>query len=348
MKKRSFLKNFFIFLGGGIVLTICYFAYQIETPLSLEAQPKKIEIKKGTGVLEIAQILEENQIIRSKNFFEIYVLFKGWQKQLKAGRYLLCPCSSIAEIAKILREGEKKEEIEITIIEGWSIFEIDKKLSEKGIIYPGSLITYQPTEIQKEKYPFLLEIPKNHSIEGFLFPDTYRFFKTQEKDVTLVVEKFLKNFNKKVYQKFFQEVERKSKKFYEVLTIASLLEKEVVDPKEKKIVSGILWKRYKKNKPLEVDATVIYAKQKKFKKTWKEVLPLTRKDFSIDSLYNTYKYKGLPPTPICNPSLVSIKSAIYPQDSQYFYYLSDPETKKTYFSTNYQDHLYLRKKILNF
>jgi len=346
--KKIFLKNIFILFGGIIVLAICYFAYQIETPFSLEGEPKKIEIKKGTSFLEIAKILERNKIIRSKNFFKVYVIFKGWQKKLKAGRYLLCPCSSISEIAKIIVEGEKKEEVKVTIIEGWSIFEIDKKLSEEGIIYPGSLISYQPTEIQKEKYPFLLEIPKNQSIEGFLFPDTYRFFKTHQKDVSFVVEKFLENFNKKVYQKYFQEIERESKKFYNVLIVASILEKEVPDANDKKIASGILWKRFKINKPLEVDASIIYAKQKKFNKTWKESLPLLKKDFSIISPYNTYKHKGLPPTPICNPSLESVKAAIYSKKSSYLYYLSDPETKKTYFSSNYQNHLYLRKKILKF
>ncbi len=346
--KKIFLKNIFILLGGIIVLAICYFAYQIEAPFSLESEPKKIEIKKGTSFLEIAEILEKNKIIRSKNFFKIYVVFKGWQKKLKAGKYLLCPCSSISEIAKFIVEGEKKEEVKVTIIEGWSIFEIDKKLSEEGIIYPGSLISYQPTEIQKEKYPFLLEIPKNQSIEGFLFPDTYRFFKTRQKDVSLVVEKFLENFNKKVYQKYSQEIERESKKFYNVLIMASILEKEVPDINDKKIASGILWKRFKINKPLEVDASIIYAKQKKFNKTWKESLPLLKKDFSINSPYNTYKHKGLPPTPICNPSLESIKSAIYSKKSLYLYYLSDPKTKKTYFSSNYRNHLYLRKKILRF
>jgi len=345
--KKIILKNIFIFSGAVIVLAICYFAYQIETPLSLESEPKKVEIKKGTGFLEIAEILEKNKIIRSKNFFKIYVLFKGWQKELKAGNYLLCPCVSISEIAKTLVEGEKKEEVKVTIVEGWSIFEIDKKLSEEKIIYPNSLISYQPTESQKERYPFLLEISKNNSIEGFLFPDTYRFFRNQEKDVSLVVEKFLENFNKKVYQKYSQEIERKSKKFYEVLIMASMLEKETPNFNDKKIISGILWKRVKMNKPLEVDATVIYAKQKKFKKTWKEMLPLSKKDFSIDSFYNTYKYKGLPPTPICNPSLESIKAAIYPKKSFYLYYLSDPKTKKTYFSSDYQRHLYLRRKILN-
>ncbi|MCD6412219.1 endolytic transglycosylase MltG [bacterium] len=345
--KKAIFKNFLIIFGATASLLLAYFAYQIEKPLSLEGEPKVVEIKRGTGFLEIAQQLEKEGIIRSKNFFKIYVLFKGWQKKLKAGKYSLCPCFSISEVAQKLVKGERKEEVEVTIVEGWSIFEIDKKLSEEGVIKPGSLIFYQVSEEEKRKYPFLLEAPENTSLEGFLFPDTYRFFRNESKDVSLVVDKFLKNFDRKVYQKYRQEVERKSKKFYEVLILASLLEKEVVRNDEKKIAAGILWKRYEKNKPLEVDATILYAKQKKLGKTWKEVLPLKKEDFLIDSPYNTYRFKGLPPTPICNPSLASFKAALYPKDSPYLYYLSDPKTKKTYFSSDYKTHLYLRKKFLN-
>ncbi len=342
------IKNIFLILGGILVILICYFGYQIETPYSLSGEFKKIEIRKGASLNEIAKILKESKIIRSQKFFKFYILLKGWQKQLKAGSYKLCGCRAISEIARTLKIGERKQEKEITILEGWSIYEIDKKLSAEGIIKPKSLISFLPSPALKEKYPFLLEVPKGQNLEGFLFPDTYRFFKNQNKDVSLVAEKFLKNFQKKVYERYSQEIERKSKRLYEVLILASLLEKEVIDFKEKRIASGILWKRLKLAKPLEVDAALIYGKQKKFQKTWKEVLPLKKFDFSLNSLYNTYIHPGLPPTPICNPSLASIKAAIFPQKSSYLYYLTDPKTKKTYFSKSYQNHLYLRKKYLGF
>ena len=336
--KKIILKNIFIFSGAVIVLAICYFAYQIETPLSLESEPKKVEIKKGTGFLEIAEILEKNKIIRSKNFFKIYVLFKGWQKELKAGNYLLCPCVSISEIAKTLVEGEKKEEVKVTIVEGWSIFEIDKKLSEEKIIYPNSLISYQPTESQKERYPFLLEISKNNSIEGFLFPGEYDiFFEDSKIDIYCA---FVNNFFDALPQDYEELVNKQELSLYEAVILASMIQREVIHPEEAPLIAGVFINRLDEGMPLQSDPTVQYAiaDNAKAKSWWKS--PLEGIDLRVRSPFNTYTNSGLPPAPICSPDLNSLLAVAYPEVTDYLYFRASCDHSGSHnFSVTYEQHL---------
>jgi len=160
-----------------------------------------------------------------------------------------------------------------------------------------------------------------------LLPDTYYFFRSTK--VKEVAEKILDNFADKVLP-----VIGSSNEIITTVTVASLLEKEVPDYKEQEIVVGILNKRLTVNMPLQIDAALMYAKCG----SYKGCPSLTKSDYNMDSPYNTYRYAGLPPQPIANPSLGAIKSATNPVLSEYWYYLSDPKTGKTIFSKTFQEH----------
>ena len=148
----------------------------------------------------------------------------------------------------------------------------------------------------------------------------------------------LENFDLKLTLELRQEIASQEKTIFEIVTMASLLEKEVRTLDDRKLVAGILWKRLENKVPLQVDATVAYITGKKTTKVSKE-------DTEIDSAYNTYKYLGLPLGPICNPGIESIVASLYPQDSNYWYYLSTPEGE-TIFSRTLQEHNIAKAKYL--
>ena len=159
-----------------------------------------------------------------------------------------------------------------------------------------------------------------------------------EKARRSIIEKFLSNFEKKFKKEWQLYLKKQGKKIFEIVTLASILEKEVARKEDKKIVSGIFWKRIKKGKPLESCATIAYL----LKKDWNSFEEMRKDIYSakkIDSPYNTYLYPGLPKGPISNPGLDSLEAAIFPKFTDYNYFLTDPKTKKTIFAKTYREHL---------
>lgn len=296
-------------------------------------QDQKLEIKAGMGFNEIADQLKVENFIRSKIIFKIYSLFSGQAHQLKPGRYILATNISIPELVKVLTKGP--EEISVMVTPGMTLKEIDDKLSSLNIIRPNDLINLD-INFFKNDYPWLGEA---RTLEGFLLPDTYNFF--SDSDINLVIHKFLDNFKIKALP-FFED----SDNILDKLILASLLEKEIPDYEEKKIAAGILLKRLKTGMPLQVDASLVYIK---CSGRFFGCPQLTEADYKIDSPYNTYLYPGLTESPITNPGLESIKSVLNPQKTNYWYYLSDPKTKKTVFSKTLDEHnnnraIYLLRK----
>jgi len=267
-------------------------------------------IKKGQGIKEISLNLKKENLIRDRLAFFVYVFLKGDSKKLQAGQYLLSSNQTVPEIVHKFVSGDVAKE-KITIIEGWNLRDIGFYLESKGICQAEEL--YDQAE----------EIYGLKNLEGYLFPDTYEIKKGQSLEE--IINKMLDNFNKKI-EPWRDEISNRGLTLHEVITMASLLEKEVKSFEDKKIVSGILWKRLKNGIPLQVDATITYITKKKTTK-------IPKKDLEIDSPYNTYKYKGLPPGPICNPGMESIIAAIRPTETDYWYYLSTPEGKILYSKT---------------
>jgi UPF0755 protein len=311
-------------------------------PLEQNSKTQKIfEIRKGEGAFEIAKNLKKEGLIKSEIPFLIYLILKGKTKNLQAGYYLLSPSMTIEEIVNKFILGEVIEK-KVTILEGWDKKEIARYLAEKGILKEEEFLESIKISFWRKRFDFLKEV-STQDVEGFLFPDTY-FVKKGEK-AEGVVSKMLENFKRKLNQKIPGEnktlkeaIEEKGKSIYDIVIMASLLEKEVKTLEDKKLVSGILWKRLKSRMPLQVDATITFI-------TGKKTIKIKKEDLEIDSPYNTYKYKGLPPTPICNPGFDSILAAVSPQDSNFWYYLTTPEGK-TIFSKTLEEHNLAKAKYL--
>jgi len=193
-----------------------------------------------------------------------------------------------------------------------------------------------------EEFPFLKDKPKYYSLEGYLFPDTYRIYASST--VKDAVVKMLDNFGKKLTPKMRADIKAQGKTIYEIVTMASIVEKEATidnfngDNRDARLIAGIFWRRLKYGQALQSDATLSY------------VLGDTNASHSGAELenkspYNTYKYPGLPPGPICNPGLVALQAAIYPLSSDYNYFLTAPD-KKVYYARTYAEHLSNKYKYL--
>jgi UPF0755 protein len=287
-----------------------------------EKETVNLEIKPGESFKLISDKLKKANLIRSETIFKLYSLATGQSHQLKPGKYVLAANISIPDLLKELIKGPPQ--ISATIAPGMTLKEVDDKLSSLGVIEPGDLINFKIGSL-KDDYPWL---GRAESLEGFLFPDTYNFFPGADSD--LVIKTLLDHFALKALP-YFEDNDTLLK----TINLASLLEKEVPDYSERRLVAGILVKRLSVNMPLQVDATLIY---NKCAGRFAKCPALKEKDYKTDSLYNTYLHTGLPKTPICNPSFEAIIAALNPQESDYWYYLSDPETQKTIFSKTLDEH----------
>jgi UPF0755 protein len=333
-------KFLFILIILFLLIISSFFVWQgIYLPKNSDAKEEKIFVlEKGQNLFQIAENLEKEKLIKNKFFFDFYVILKRNEKKLQAGGYSLSPSMTIPEITKKFVLGEVIKE-KITILEGWSKKEIAEYLEEKGVLNEEEFLEKTKLIYWKEKYDFLKEI-EEPDLEGFLFPDTYFLEKgvLPEKIISMMLD----NFNKKLGPELKKEISFQKKTIFEIVTMASLIEKEVYNTEEckncKELVSGILWKRLENGIPLQVDATITYITGEKTK----EIL---LKDLQIDSSYNTYRYKGLPLGPICNPGLDSIKAAIEPEYSDNWYYLSTPEGK-TIFNKTLEEHNLAKAKYL--
>ena len=297
-------------------------------------------VAKGESVKEIAQNLKNAGLIKSKLYFEIYVWQKGWQSKFQAGEYILNPTLTIREIVKVFVEGETlSKERTIKIIEGWNLVDIAKYLEKEGIAASGEFLKAGKNNIGNyAKYGFLKGRPDGSSLEGYLFPDTYRVFKDAE--LNDIIGKMLSNFDKKLTAETRSEIDKQGKTIYEIITMASLLEKEVKTEEDMKIVSGIFWDRIKNGQALESCATLAYILGENKPR-------YSLEDTKINSPYNTYQNRGLPPGPISNPGLKAIRAAIYPTFTDYNYFLTDPETGKTIFSKTFAEHTQNKAKYLS-
>ena len=309
-------------------------------------------IEDGQSLGATARLLAEQDLIYSRYIFVGYAIFTGNEKAFKAGKYILPPAVSTAELVKIFSNGDvKNEDTEVTIPEGTNVADIDKIFAEAGLIKAGDFFQPKAGPSSAENFP-----PAGRAVlenEGFFFPDTYRF-----KPVRLgeflsadeIVKKMKDNFELKTRDLFTSRFtgEAGADRGFRTIIIASMLEKEVQTEEDMRLVAGIIEKRLGLNMPLELDATVAYGVcyPKFLSGKYCDVsLANIVDNIPVDSVYNTYKRRGLPIGPISNPGLSAIRAALNPQPSDYLFYLSAKDGT-TIFSRTGVEHEMNRAKHL--
>lgn len=316
------IKKIIPFLGLSIVVIIIGIVY-IKTlflPVSSDSKNMNFMVNKGSSISLIANNLEKAGLIKNKYAFRFYVQISNIQNKIQPGEFELSPNLSLTQIIEKLKKGPT--EILVTIPEGLRREEVAAKFA---------------TTLKKDESFVKDFISLTAAKEGYLFPDSYLFPK--EATATQIVNRLTTTFDNKV-----KEVT------YKQLIMASMLERETFADSEKPIVAGILYKRIENDWPLQVDATLQYAKDTaKFKvvnlnnEYWD---PIYSEDKEINSSYNTYKNLGMPPSPIANPGLSSILAAISPETSEYWYYIHDNDGK-IHFAKDLEEHNANIRKYLN-
>lgn len=279
-------------------------------PVGGSGQPQHFIVQSGESISSIAGRLEKDQLIKSAWAFKAYLKITG-KIIIQPGTYDLSPVQSLPRIANLIASGNTAN-VTLTIPEGYTLAQIAEQVGQKNIASADEflkIVNDFPAD-----YDFLQLRPAGKkSLEGFLFPDTYRLIKG---DPVLAVRQMLDNFGSKYRSDIKPNLGERN--LYEVLTIASMIEREAQKDEDRYLISGVIYNRLNAGVRLDIDATVRYVIN-----NWKD--PLTQKDLGVDSPYNTRRYVGLPPGPICNPGLASIKAAINPAVHKYYYYLTDAE-----------------------
>jgi len=288
-------------------------------PVSLVDRETAFVIEKGESLDEIIFNLREKNLIRNPFAFKLYVMVNSLSGRLQAGFFKLSPINSAREIADQLTHGAT--DIWLTFPEGW-------RREEYAVRLVNNLPNFEAGQF----------IALTSGLEGQLFPDTYLI--PRQVEVVEVIEILRNNFNKKVDQELLDEARDRGLTKTELLTLASLVEREVRDETDRALVAGIIKKRLINDWPLQIDATLQYVKtsrscRNKLDCEWWPVVLSSDKQF--DSPFNTYQKKGLPPQPICNPGLSAIKASIWSKESDYWFYLSDDQGK-THFAKSAEEH----------
>lgn len=331
--RMSTSKKIFLIVGLFFILALAeiyIFNRQASFSRGTGSVEQNFEIKSGEGVKDVAANLEKSQLIKNKYYFNYYVWKTGSKGKIQAGKYELRGSMTIPEIVQVLSLGEiVPNEVKITFPEGMSAKDMAEILSQKGFDGDGFLKIAKTSGAGAPDYDFLKTKPAKSDLEGYLFPDTYIFFKDAKPES--IIDRMLLNFDEKLTPKMRADIQSRGKNIFDVITMASILEKEVRTPEDMKIASGIFWDRIEIGQPLQSCATIAYV-------LGQEKAQYSIEDTRTPSPYNTYINRGLPPGPINNPGMNAISAAVYPTGTDFNYFLSDPATGKTIFSRTLEEH----------
>ena len=303
---------------------------------------KNINIEKGQSFSDIVSELEEQDVINSKFLFKAYarIFYSGKLSEIGIGEITFKDKNSYKKVMEALISDEKiNGEVTVMIPEGYELREIADLLEQKGLIDKNKF--YDICKNYDFDYPYIKNLEKRENrLEGFLFPDTY-IFSTVTDDELSIITRMLERFDE-IYKKYQKEENKYKYSTYEIITLASIIEREGGSRSEFYDVSSVFHNRLKRNDNLsylQSCATVQYILKER-----KKVLSVS--DTQIDSPYNTYKYKGLPKGPIASPGEEAIKAALNPNNTEYLYFLNDKDGK-LHFSKTFEEHQQKTRKYVN-
>lgn len=317
-------------------------------PVSGDRKSVRVVIRKGSNARDVAGVLGDSHLIRNRLLFKMVCRLSGQSEKLKPGVYELNRAMSASDIISQLVEGRSLESW-VTMPEGFTVRQMADLLDEKQLASGKAFTTLAISDRGTfGEYPFLVD----GNLEGYLFPDTYLI----PRDMTAegIVRQMLDTFQRKVLDTCRPKIELTIVDHFKLddsdfddglrrlLTMASLVEREAKISKDRPLVAAVLWNRLAKNMKLEVDATVSYVPGESTDNKDR----VYYRDLAVDSPYNTYKYAGLPPAPICNPGLASIKAVMKPAKVDYLFYVAKPDGSHV-FTRTLEEHLAAKKAIKN-
>lgn len=325
MFKLSKKKILIIIPAALICLIIALFSFvvyqELTGPADSKGKEQMVIVPEGIPFSKVADDLETRGIITNKSLFMLWARFKDMAGEIKSGEYSLSPAMSPVKLLAILTKGAIITH-PVTIPEGFSMYQIAELLEQRGLVSGKGFLALSLTGEMLE--PYGIESP---SLEGYLYPDTYNFGRgiSARSAIKAMLERFLE-----MVEPLNKRLEESGMGLEKVVTLASIVEKETGQGKERPLIASVFLNRIKKRMRIESDPTVIYG-IKDFNGN------LTRKDLKTRTPYNTYVIKGLPPGPIANPGIDAIRAVLYPEDTKYLYFVSKNDGTH-YFSKTLKEH----------
>jgi UPF0755 protein len=318
------------------VMGAIYFIYATATGGEGEqasVEPAKVEVVKGDTLSSVAAKLERAGVIDSAFMFKVEARVGGYGTEIKTGEYTFSPEEDSQAILQKLTAGEAIPTLEITVPEGLDVEQTAQEVARQSGV---SAAAFEEAARRTDYGYGFLEDPEIKSTEGFLFPKQYEFEEgtTAPQMVTRMLEQYLLETQT---LDISGAKDRLNLTEYELVTVASLIEKEASNPEERPLVASVIYNRIREGMPLQIDATVLYALDRPKKE-------LSLADLEIDSPYNTYENTGLPPGPICSPSRQSLEAAINPAETDYLYYVLKAGGEEHFFTGNYNEFLRWKQK----
>lgn len=321
MFKKLFILLLIIFAFVGWRFFSNIYSHEATTEASIT-----FDIAQGESVRAITERLEEEGIVKDAWLLRKYLGWKGLDKDIRFGSFTFTEPITIASVAQILATPSFEAEQTITILPGWNLRDVAAYFVAEGIILDEVElyeITGAPAVIYPggsaprvfDEYPLLSYVPKTISIEGYLAPDTFNIFVGEP--IKQVVARLVKHRNNQITEEIYDAIEASGRSVHEVMTLASLVESEVRGEQDRRMVADLFWRRYDVNMGLGADSSVHFIVGRSGS------VFTTKADRDTDSLWNTYKYAGLPLGPISLPSMESIRAAINPLPNEYWYFLTD-------------------------
>ena len=312
------------------VVTLDDSVFTDETITTTDAEGNPVEKTISVADMDyVADQLKNEGLIEYKGLFKFYCKISHAAQKLDPGSYELSTDFDYRALVKKMNQGSGAAvTVDVTFPEGFNMKQIFERLAENKVSSYDDLM--KAAADFSYNYSFLNEEDKGDAsrLEGYLFPDTYTFYVYMEP--SSAIGKFLDNYNLKVTDEMKQQAADMGYTMDQIITIASMIEKEAANDEERAAIASVIYNRLAAGMPLQIDATVQYAKGNDE--------ALTEADFQIDSPYNTYKNTGLPAGPICNPGLASIQAALNPDSTNYYYYALDTATKTHKFFSDYASH----------
>jgi len=309
------------------------FSYILFAPQSSDTSTVRYTVNQDDTVDDVAKGLADSGVIMNDGIFRFVWKLEG-AGLIQVGTYTIPKSVSMHALYRLLRVGPDRTEISIRIIEGWTTQQIAEYIASNNLVTVDEFSKAVRQDWSNE-YPFLAGLPAANTLEGYLFPDTYRIF--EDADSKIVIRKMLDNFGEKMTEDMRREAQSQGYTIHQIVTLASIIEREVTSDQDRRMVSDIFRRRLNLGMPLQADSTINFITGKKDPQA-KSV------DLAIDSLYNTYKYKGLPPGPIGNPGLSSLRAALYPIKNDFLFFLTDTKGN-VYYSKTFEEH---KKKKLQY
>lgn len=326
-RSKKIKTGIFIIIGIWLIGAFAWYEYNLR-PLSASTQSKLVIIESGTSVDMIAANLEKDELIRSSTAFKLYVTLHGLRGRLQSGAYDLHPNMSSRIIAKTITKGQTSSQ-KMTVPEGFTISAIRARAATFGIS-PAAFDIALQQDLSGTK---AAQRPAGTSLEGYLFPDTYVV--TPTTTANQLVRAMVDNFDKKVTDDVVAGFAAQGLSLQQGLTLASVVEREVSNPADQKLVAGVFLNRLKIGQKLQSDVTVDYGRA------------LLGKPFNtaLDSPYNTYVIPALPIGPICNPGLGAMRAVGSPTASNYYYFLAGKDGTTHYTETVEQHNANVQKYL---